>query len=211
MLTVVMFVAVPGSGKSYHGRMLLRLAISLGFNACHLEQDMFFRKKNPSMHYFDAIQAAIRYRNLDYLILTKSNHTSSIRERTFEIISEVCPIFSRLYIVISEKNKDLGLIKEICSQRAILRGNCHTSLCLKSNNEIRMIINKFVGEWEDLTDDELDYHHHFVSLIMDRKTALFSIISFVFPNHGIDISSVDRFHEEIMKEDIEICHRNHHD
>lgn len=168
-LNVIIFVAIPGSGKSFVARVIKELLEIQGKNVVHLEQDMFFSTgKNAAKNYDNAVKKASDDLSVEYIILTKSNHTEAVREKTYNILNKCSRNIDRTYVVMNANDGDMDKTFEICLDRAVKRGNAHTSLYGKTYGELKVIIkNTFIAQYEPLTDEESFYN--VVNLNIDQS------------------------------------------
>lgn len=210
-LMVIMFVGMPGSGKSFLARALKYIFAKLyPKNAIvHLEQDMFAHLgRNASKSYDKAIKKAIFDSNTQLLILSKSNHNKNVRNKTYDILDECKKEVERIYVTIGipDENPDeiidensgensLIRVRDICVERIMQRGNAHKSLFGKPKSEIEKILTDvFVQQWENLTEFEETYPVVNINILADRKTNIMSCIAQMQEHNmieNIDINETD--------------------
>lgn len=209
-VNVILFVAIPGSGKSFVARVLKGLLEAQGKTVAHLEQDMFFHLgKNASKHYDKAIETVSKDKSIEYIILTKSNHTEAVREKTYAILDKCGRNVDKTFVVMTANDYNMSETFKICVDRAFKRGYAHTSLYGKSENELKSIIGKvFIEQFEQLNDEELCYNVINLNINQEKTNVIkscieqlqnFSIIS--LDNKLIDIH-LERIYSVINGEDI---------
>jgi adenylate kinase family enzyme len=192
-LNVIMFVGFPGSGKSFLARSLkelLQSSVKDGEKVVHLEQDMFFNKgKSASKEYDKAIQIAMNDPAVTYLLLSKSNHCTQVRNKTYEILSKCSKNVDRTYVVMSagnmESTTNIERTSEICVDRIMNRGFAHTSLFGKTESEVRTLLqNIFFKQWEPLTENESVYQVIDID-IEDNKESVVASCVYQLQNFGM--------------------------
>ena len=156
-INIIMFIGIPGSGKTYLGEILLEYLRKLNYKCVHLEQDMFYSSdnklfnknnlKNIAKKYHKEIQKTLEDINLDYLILTKSNHNYRIRKYIYDICNDKTNVEIN-YVILRNYNID------ICIDRIIKRGCNHKTLFNKSKEELYDILNGFIKSYEELRTEE---------------------------------------------------------
>jgi adenylate kinase family enzyme len=177
-LYVIIFVAIPGSGKSFLARALKTILETYGQKVVHLEQDMFFSKgKNAGKEYDNAIKKSMNESDINYLILTKSNHSTAVRNKTYEILSKCNKNTERTYVVMTADEGDMKKTFEICTRRILERGFAHASLFGKNESELKSILGGiFIKQWQPLTDDEMSYNIVNIDIEDDKYTIIKSCI-----------------------------------
>lgn len=158
---IIMFVAIPGSSKSTCGKALLYILESLGIKAIHLEQDMFFDKgRGASACYEKAIAQAMLVPDMQYIILTKSNHCQNVRNTTYNTLenaykgAKILKHVNITYVTITAGG-DMEATKEICLNRIMNRGFSHASLYGMSRSRINEILTgTFISQYQPLTSEE---------------------------------------------------------
>lgn len=153
VLHVIYMIGVQGSGKSFCARMLVKIFELNGINAIHLEQDQFVKKfgKRAKNEYQNAIKKIVNSNNTKVLILAKGNHTTNIRNETYETINSCNRNIKKTFVVMSV-NEDLREWKKTCVDRIKLRGKAHTSLFEK---DAEQAVSSFLNSWEYLTLEEM--------------------------------------------------------
>lgn len=188
VLNVMMFTAIPGSGKSFVARILKELLSRLGINTVHLEQDMFYiendKKRMASKTYEKEIGKAMNNNDVKCIILTKSNHNINVRKTTYNTLSKCARRVNITYVTF---NCDDGIekMRDICVDRIMNRGFAHNSLYGKPKSEIYGIVtNTFVNGWEPLTKEEKS--NNVITLnIEDDKNA--NVMNCVYQMEYIDL------------------------
>lgn len=206
-LEVIMFVGMPGSGKSFMARTLKKILERNNKKVIHLEQDMFYHMgKNASKHYEKSIENAIKNNDLEYLILSKSNHNDIVRKKTYQTLSKCVKNVNRTYIIMTTDNDNIIETGNLCVERVLQRGNAHTSLYEKTENEIRKIIfGTFVNQWKKLDDNESVYD--IINLEINKsKIEVFNSFKqqaerFGLDNFMINNEQLNEVFNEILKED----------
>lgn len=181
---IIMFVAIPGSSKSTCGKALLFILESLGIKAIHLEQDMFYDKgKGASACYEKAITQAMLISDMQYIILTKSNHCQNVRNNTYKTLenaykgSKILKHVNITYVTITAGG-DMDLTKEICLERIINRGFSHASLYGMSRSQINGILTgTFIAQYQPLTSEERSNTVIELEIEDDRLTNVSNFIS----------------------------------
>ena len=155
-INIIMLVGILGSGKSFIARYLTKF-LNNHFNkvTVYLEQDMFYQTKKPSVSYEKEITKLIKEDDLDYLILSKSNHNQYVRDKTYNAIKNAKKLYQIHYINLIE-TQNIEIIKNICINRILKRGLSHRTLINKDKNEIsKLLDNVFIKEYQPLTKDEI--------------------------------------------------------
>lgn len=216
-INVIMFVAIPGSSKSTCGKTLLYVLESLGFNAIHLEQDMFIDKgKGASAAYEKAISQAMLTPEMQYIILTKSNHSHLVRNNTYKTLenaykgAKFVKHVNLTYVTISAGG-DIEATAKICLERIMNRGFSHASLYGMSKTKVKSILHDtFVSQYMPLTEDEKMNTVIELEIEDDRLTNLnnlFSQLQFfdVIPAFELNDEMLLTALEKISKEDAEMA------
>jgi hypothetical protein len=210
-VNVILFVAIPGSGKSFVARVLKGLLEAQGKTVAHLEQDMFFHLgKNASKHYDKAVETVSKDKSIEYIILTKSNHTEAVREKTYAILDKCGRNVDKTFVVMTANDYDMSETFKICVDRAVKRGYAHTSLYGKSENELKSIIGKvFIEQFEQLNDEELCYNVVNLNINQEKTDVIKSCVEQLqkFSIISLDDKLVDmhleRIYSVINAEDIQ--------
>lgn len=181
---IIMFVAIPGSSKSTCGKVLLYILESLGIKAIHLEQDMFFDKgRGASACYEKAIAQAMLVPDMQYIILTKSNHCQNVRNATYKTLenaykgAKILKHVNITYVTITAGG-DMDLTKEICLNRIMNRGFSHASLYGMSRAKVNEILTgTFISQYQPLTNEERSNTVIELEIEDDRLTNVSNFIS----------------------------------
>jgi hypothetical protein len=154
VLLVIMFIGMPGSGKSDLGRILYNMLSNFTQTdkIVWYEQDMF-AGNNASKLYDKAITQAIKNESTEVIILTKSNHNLAVRKKTYAITNKSPKDVNYVYVAFNSKS--LEYARDVCVDRIMNRGNAHTTLFGKTKQGIYEILtNVFIKQWEELSNDE---------------------------------------------------------
>lgn len=199
-LEVIIFVAMPGSGKTFMARVIKQILEANGKKVGHLEQDMFFHKgpKQAGKWYEKAIEDMIKDESLDYLILTKSNHNHQVRNKTYDTLGKCARNINRTYVVMSANDGDMKKTGNLCVDRIMKRGLAHTSLFGMPEEKIREIVfGVFVKQWEPLNESELS--SNVISLEIDEDISKEDVVnSFCLQSNVLDIGDF-KVSEETVK------------
>lgn len=198
---IIMFVAIPGSSKSTCAKVLVDMLtrqglreikatdlqnkiVGKGGKVIHIEQDMFYEKgKGASAAYEKAIETALLSECMDYIILTKSNHSTIVRNNTYRTLENTLaklknPKHINLTYVTITAGGDIERTKEICLERIMNRGFAHASLYGKSKKEIDKILTEtFLGQYSPLTEIEKTNSVIELEIEDDRLTNVSNLIS----------------------------------
>ena len=219
---VIMFVAMPGSGKSFMAKVLKGILEEKGKVVMHLEQDMYIdRGKGAAKAYDKAIETAIKDESLDYLILTKSNHNHIVRNKTYDILGKSSRNVNKTYVVMSVNDGDMRKTAEVCVKRVLGRGIAHTSLIDKSEGKIKpmsedtirsILFGTFVQQWEPLDENELTYNVINLEIDQSKEEVLksFCVQSDVLGvgDFKIDNSALAILFNQIKQEDLALEKKN---
>ena len=184
---VYMFVALPGSGKSFLSNALKELImLNTSKKVIRLEQDMFSNKKA----YHNAIKKALT-NDIDILILSKSNHSVDVRNATYEVLQSSEKTVNITYIKLLCEN-NLEKTSELCIARIICRSLAHTTLFGLTEAQIRHIIqNVFVKQYEDLTSVEQDNPTIIVDINGSKNQIIMSCVEQLKILNIIDLNYTD--------------------
>jgi hypothetical protein len=226
-LVVKMLVAIPGSGKSFIGRSIKEIITEIGqidgkkVKVVHLEQDMFYKEakaKKPKDKsyagklYDAAIKAAIEDDELNYLILSKSNHNEEVRNKTYKIL-DTCKKNVELSFITISCDDDLHKTAELCIERIMNRGHAHESLYGMDKEQIRGIIyNTFVAQFKPVSEKE--HNGQIVHLNMEdtKEDMVISCIE-QLKDLGVfkldyDLDLIKKIFNKISKEDEQLANKN---
>lgn len=210
---VIMFVAIPGSGKSFLARMLKTMIENILIDGkpgkvVHLEQDMFFSKgQHASKEYNKAIEKALNMPDIKYLILTKSNHNCQTRNNTYDVLNKCKKNIERTYVVMTADDGDMKKTFQICLDRITKRGLAHTSLYGKSEEELTSILKGiFIKQYQPLTTQEQSYSIVNIDIENEKKDVVVSCVEQlqrfeVLPKFEISDVFFDACMEVVNKED----------
>lgn len=230
VLTVIMFIGFPGSGKSFLARSLCKLLENKYKKIVFLEQDMFAHcGKNASKQYDKAIDTAIHDNDLELLILAKSNHNKLVRNKTYDILNKSKKEIEKIYISIgvrqnnddnsssdnhnddnNDANNDLKFITDVCVQRILNRKYSHQKIIGTSKNKISSVLNNiFVKQYEPLDQNEIANIIINLPITFDKSDAIKFILNNICNQDEIEnlnieqaIDFVKRDDEKITKETI---------
>ena len=197
-LYVIMFVGMPGSGKSFCARALKYVLNKYNIvgdpesnKVVWLEQDMFASSgKGAAKAYDNAIAKAVKDKLTKVIILSKSNHTIQVRNKTYEIVNRSSKNIEYINVVFESSN--LEHMRDVCVDRIMSRGDAHTTLFGKSKEEIHSILtNVFVKQWEPLDDDEENNETIPLNIESSKSSNLIILFhdlyaSFIFENLKFD-------------------------
>jgi hypothetical protein len=206
VLHVIMFVAIPFSGKSFVARTLEEFLTKNGNKIVHLEQDMFFdKKKKACEHYENAIKIAMQKPDVQYIILTKGNHMESIRNTTYRTLEKCTRHVTISYVTITAEF-DIFRTKEICLDRSELRGFAHASLYGKTRYEYDEILTRFAEQYQPLTEMEKSCVVVNLEIEDDRVTNTTNCISQlqffdIIPQFDVSDESLANVFNKILMED----------
>jgi hypothetical protein len=214
---VIMFVAIPGSSKSTCAKALLFFLESLGIKAIHLEQDMFFDKgRSANVHYEKAIKEAMLIPDMQYIILTKSNHSQSVRNSTYNTLenaykgAKIMKHVNITYVTITASG-DMERTKEICLERIMNRGFAHASLYGMPRAKVDGILrDTFLAQYQPLTSDERANTVIELEIEDDRLTNVNNLISQlqffdIIPSFEVTHEMLVSAFEKISHEDAELA------
>jgi hypothetical protein len=213
ILHVIMFVAIPFSGKSFVARTLEEFLTKNGNKVVHLEQDMFFDKgRKACEHYENAIKNAMQKPDVQYIILTKGNHMESIRKTTYKTLEKCTRHVIVSYVTITA-DFDIFKTKEICLDRSEMRGFAHASLYGKSRYEYNEILSRFADQYQPLTDVEKSSVVVNLEIEDDRVTNTTNCISQlqffdIIPQFEVSDESLANVFNKILLEDKAIAREN---
>jgi len=184
---VFLFVGIQGSGKSTCARLLENILRFLGFKVRHLEQDMYDGPKKKQL-YHKAIEQSMSDEKLDFLILSKMNHTVQIRDEMRTILEDAEMYF--LSFLLKEK--------EFYVSRIQSRANAHRGLFY--NEDTMGIIEMTLGAYEPLSELEMSLTP---TLELDSEASKFEILNVVFEfiiHHGVIDPLPELFIQEHFEE-----------
>ncbi len=197
ILHVIMFVGIPGSGKSFLSRVLNKLLSTNTKNtklSAHLEQDMFSSNKE----YEKAIFKKTNDTNLKYLILSKSNHCIQVREATYRTLEKSNRNVQMTYILL---NNNIEEEKDICIHRIQARGFAHKSILNKSHSEIENIVyNTFIRGFQELTNEEKENIVIRLNIYDDKITNLNELISGLNQHEVTDLKVTPELLNDTIKQ-----------
>lgn len=218
-LNVIMFVAIPGSGKSFLARslkaILENLEVDDKMKITHLEQDMFSHKGNKAGKAYDkAIKKEMNDSDITHLILTKSNHCQNVRNKTYDILDNSNKNIVRTYVVMTADDGNMEKTFNICVNRIVERGFAHESLYGKNKTEIESILKDiFIKQWLPLTEDEMSYNIVDIDIGDDKKTIIKSCIEQlqrheIIPLFEVTDKMIDNAIQIVNKDDEKIAKKN---
>ena len=209
-LTVFILVGIPGSGKSLLARSIKKIFDINNVSGYHLEQDMF----GSNVLYQKAIAEKMENKDINYLILAKSNHNKAVRENTYSTLNKCSRLVKRIYVVMKTHDKNTSTVLNLCIRRILNRGLSHKTLYGKSDQQLKTILsNSFVKEWQDLTGDELSHDIINVNIEQEKLSVIKGVCrDFKEKTKSDDLNVTDQqilgIFNTISLEDIEMSNQN---
>ena len=194
-LNVIMTIGIPGSGKSFIGKVLEHILNTHSYNSKHLEQDMFSHNgKSNVKEYEKNILKFAEDLNITHLILTKSYHNTNVRNTTFNTLSKSQRFIHYTFIKINPYDSI-----DICIERIMNRQN-HKTLFGKSIHELTDILNNyFIKPFEDLTIEEQNNLIINIDINDNKFTYIKNCIQLLQNNNIINFSVDDDYINNIIE------------